>query len=121
MCPARFLEALDQHLVRGIQEKQLIIHPAPDIPVIKNLPQRRKIAAGANVNAQGSISAAAFSFQKKLCKFSDQRNRQIVRAVVAHILQGLQGNGFSCAAHTCYNQKLPQNFTSGSRRTPLCS
>ena len=97
------LEALDESLVRRVEIHDFIVDASADVPGVEHLLQQRQIAARAHIDPECRLRDLLMPVDDQLCKFIDQRNRQIIDAVVPHILEGLQCDRLAGATHPSHD------------------
>ena len=114
LAPGLFV-SLDQDLVAGIHEEDLIF--------ISFLLERREHLlhvvegfVGADIQSQHDFVNVASGSGYKLHKGVDQADREIIHAVITHILQKADRRELSSSAHACdYNKSHFHPF-----RRPAC-
>src|SRR5271165_3002641 len=103
MGPARLAVAADQRLLVGFEEQHRCLEQAAQRR--QDLRQLIQTRAFADVHHQ----CCPLNLQRVEYKFSevaDESNWQVIHAVVAEVLKGLQGRGFSRSAHARDDDQL---------------
>lgn len=105
--PARFLVAVDQHLIAGFDKQRIDVkaHQPGFIDHLGNRLGVEKLAA-AHICGYGNHGVMKPGVLACLHKRHQHHGRQIVHAQGPKIPQILNRHGFARAAHSCQNQKM---------------
>ena len=109
--PARFLVAVDQHLIAGFDKQRIDVkaHQPGFIDHLGNRLGVEKLAA-AHICGYGNHGVMKPGVLACLHKRHQHHGRQIVHAQGPKVLQIANRHGFARAAHSCQNQKMHTRF-----------
>ena len=90
MLPSRLLIPLDQHVVTGIQEKDLILDFLL-IHLIQDFFQPGEILPAPHIKPEGDLFHLFIRLPEHLHKAREKGDRQVIHAEIPHVFQHFKG------------------------------